>query len=86
MTPSKPKPPPVSKSPELKKAGPKDHVALTKDFITPDEEFYRKERERLHDIAMSTPEGRAELRVLFNELDKDGDGNIAYKEWMVTIS
>ena len=31
--------------------------------------------------AMESPEGRAELRALFDSLDKDGDGNVTSKEW-----
>ena len=75
VTTSKPEPPPVSKSPELETTGPKDHGTLTKDYIMPDdEECYLKEREQLHDVATGSVLNSG---VLFNELDKDGDGKIA---------
>ena len=34
------------------------------------------------EMAMSDPVGRAELKALFESLDKDGDGRLSYKEWM----
>lgn len=36
--------------------------------------------------AISTPEGMAELKALFETLDKDGDGNITSKEWGKAVS
>jgi len=47
-----------------------------------DSGFATEKNVRAQEATMLTPEGRAELKELFNHLDKDGDGKVSYKEWM----